>query len=67
MSWVIYAYISDEQMFSLAREEGDGQLTKFPGHAKLTLENFFNPWRMNLWLIQKDPEISGRWVSWKDT
>lgn len=65
MSLVVYAYISDEQMFFLAWEEGDGQSTKFPGHGKLTLEMFFNPWHTKLWLIQKVPEISGRWISWE--
>lgn len=40
-------------------------MTKFPGHGKLTLEMFFNPWHMKLWLIRKDTEISGRWVLWE--
>lgn len=30
-----------------------GELTEFPGHRKLTLEMFFNPWHMKLWLIQR--------------
>lgn len=31
--------------------KGDGSLTKFPGHGKLILEMFFNPWHMKLRLI----------------